>query len=65
VMNSIRRYIQNGQKDDIKAHDIIKDDFDNALKKILPSGSSDLDSDSTHRFRKRREEGNTKKTYIA
>jgi len=68
VMNSIRRYIQNGQKEDSKELDaqvITKADFQKALKKIPPSGSADSSTDSIQRFQKRRKEKSKKKDYIA
>ena len=66
-MNSIRRYIQNGQKDDVTQHIISKDDFDKAISKIPPSESDDFSQGSVTRFRdKRRENGKKqKKDYIA
>jgi transitional endoplasmic reticulum ATPase len=65
VMNSIRRYIQNGQKDDITEHIITKKDFQRALKKVPPSGINDFAVETINRFRKKRKEGTKKKDYIA
>ena len=65
VMNSIRRYIQGGQKGDIEKHTITKEDFLKALEKVPPSGIGDTTADSVKRFQRRRKEGNSKKEYIA
>ncbi len=65
VMNSIRRYIQNGQKDDITGHIISKKDFDKALKKVPPSGVGGFTQETISRFQKKRTEDSKKKDYIA
>ena len=67
VMNSIRRYIQNGQKDDVTQHIISRDDFEKAVKKVPPSASDDFTQGSITRFQKKRKEPGDKgkKNYIA
>ena len=67
VMNSIRRFIQNGQKDDVTQHIISREDFEKAVKKVPPSASDDFTQGSITRFQKKRKEpGNKgKKNYIA
>ena len=67
VMNSIRRYIQNGQKDDVTQHIISWKDFEKAVKKVPPSASDDFTQGSITRFQKKRKEPGDKgkKNYIA
>ena len=71
VMNSIRRYIQNGRKGgeyqehDVKDHIITREDFDRALKKIPPSGTTDSIQGSITRFRETRTVNLAKKDHTA
>ena len=65
VMNSIRRFIQGGQKGEIRDQCITGEDFDKALEKVAPSREKDMTDESIRWFKKLRDKDVKKSDYIA